>query len=129
MRPRRSSPRSSTKSALTCSPATTSTAGSAPPLHSTRPGGGLGAPSRARPRRVFQSTINRDHFQRARQRFADQAAEADIEAPDIDDEAFGMPESIITAEVDVTPYLAHKRRAMRAHASQISEQSFFLAML
>ena len=39
-----------------------------------------------------------------------------------------MPESIITAAVDVTPYLEYKRRAMRAHASQISEQSFFLAM-
>ena len=35
---------------------------------------------------------------------------------------------MITAAVDVTPYLDAKRRAMRAHASQISEQSFFLAM-
>jgi LmbE family N-acetylglucosaminyl deacetylase len=60
--------------------------------------------------------------------FADQAAESDIEAPELDEETFGMPESIITAAVDVTPYLEYKRRAMRAHASQISEQSFFLAM-
>ena len=35
---------------------------------------------------------------------------------------------MITAAVDVTPYLEYKRRAMRAHASQISESSFFLAM-
>ena len=53
---------------------------------------------------------------------------ADLETPDIDEETFGMPESIITAAVDVTPYLEYKRQAMRAHASQISEQSFFLAM-
>jgi len=89
---------------------------------------GLRAGELAGTRRVFQSTINRDHIQRARERFDEQAAEAGIETPDIDVDTFGMPESIITAAVDVTPYLEHKRRAMRAHASQISEQSFFLAM-
>ena len=30
--------------------------------------------------------------------------------------------------MDVTAYVDDKRRAMRAHASQISEQSFFLAL-
>jgi LmbE family N-acetylglucosaminyl deacetylase len=30
--------------------------------------------------------------------------------------------------VDVSPYLEHKRQAMRAHASQISEHSFFVAL-
>jgi LmbE family N-acetylglucosaminyl deacetylase len=89
---------------------------------------GLRAAELADTRRVFQSTINRDQMQRFRERFAGLAAEADIEAPDIDEDTFGMPESIITAAVDVTPYLELKRRAMRAHASQISEQSFFLAM-
>jgi LmbE family N-acetylglucosaminyl deacetylase len=49
--------------------------------------------------------------------------------PDLPGEQeFGKPESMITAAVNVTAYIAHKRRAMRAHASQISEQSFFLAM-
>jgi LmbE family N-acetylglucosaminyl deacetylase len=85
---------------------------------------GMLAAELAGTRRVFQSTINRDQIVRGREMFAD----SDAEAPDIDDETFGMPESIITAAVDVTPYLDHKRRAMRAHASQISEQSFFLAM-
>ena len=89
---------------------------------------GLRAAGLAGIRRVFQSTINRDHIQRSRGRFAGQAEEAGIETPDIDEETFGMPESIITAAVDVTPYLDYKRQAMRAHASQISEQSFFLAM-
>ena len=78
--------------------------------------------------RVYQSTINRDHILRSRDRFAAQADDAGVETPEIDEESFGMPESVITAAVDVTPYLEYKRRAMRAHASQISEQSFFLAM-
>jgi LmbE family N-acetylglucosaminyl deacetylase len=60
--------------------------------------------------------------------FAALAGDAGVETPDIDEETFGMPESIITAAVNVIPYLEYKRRAMRAHASQISEQSFFLAM-
>jgi LmbE family N-acetylglucosaminyl deacetylase len=88
---------------------------------------GLRAAALAGTRRVYQSTINRDHILRSQGRFADQAAEAGVETPEFDDE-FGMPESVITAAVDVTPYLEYKRRAMRAHASQISEQSFFLAM-
>ena len=89
---------------------------------------GLRAAELAGIQRVYQSTINRDHILRSRDRFAGLAEEADVEAPDIDEESFGMPESVITAAVDVTPYLEYKRRAMRAHASQISEQSFFLAM-
>jgi len=87
---------------------------------------GMRAAELAGTRRVFQATINRDQILRGREMFADAAADADADV--IDDETFGMPESIITAAVDVTPYLDHKRRAMRAHASQISEQSFFLAM-
>ena len=89
---------------------------------------GLRAAEMAGTRRVFQATINRDHILRGRELFADPTAEADLEASDIDDDDLGIPESIITAAVDVTSYLEHKRRAMRAHASQISEQSFFLAM-
>jgi LmbE family N-acetylglucosaminyl deacetylase len=89
---------------------------------------GLRAAGLAGTRRVFQSTMNRDHLRRGREAFAAQAAEADIETPDIDEDTFGKPESVITAAVEVTPFLDYKRRAMRAHASQISEQSFFLAM-
>ena len=88
---------------------------------------GMRAAALAGTRRVFQSTINRDQIRRGRDMFAAQAAEAGIEAPDVDDDQFGKPESEITAAVDVTAYLDDKRRAMRAHASQISEQSFFLA--
>lgn len=74
--------------------------------------------------RVYQNTVNREHMQRGMAALT----AAGVEAPDFDTAEFGKPESMITTAVDVTPYLDHKRRAMRAHASQISEQSFFLAM-
>lgn len=79
--------------------------------------------------RVYQHTMNRDHMRRGLETFGPKAAEAGIELPDIDNNSeFGKPESEITAAVDVTAYADYKRAAMRAHASQISEQSFFLAM-
>jgi len=43
-------------------------------------------------------------------------------------DTFGMPDAEITHGVDVTSVLDRKRAAMRAHASQIAEDSFFLAM-
>jgi LmbE family N-acetylglucosaminyl deacetylase len=78
--------------------------------------------------RVYQSTMNRDHLLRGMQAFAAQAAAAGVDLPDPDSDEFGKPESVITAAVDVSRYIEHKRRAMRAHASQIGEQSFFLTM-
>jgi LmbE family N-acetylglucosaminyl deacetylase len=90
---------------------------------------GLRAAELAGTPRVFQNTINRDQVERGRKALAEQAETAGIEMPDVSEaEDFGKPESVITAAVDVTPYLDRKRRAMRAHASQISEQSFFLAL-
>ncbi|MFB9903613.1 PIG-L family deacetylase [Allokutzneria oryzae] len=77
--------------------------------------------------RVYQNTMNADHMRRGMAALASQAE--GVELPDVEAEGqFGKPESEITAAVDVTRYLAAKREAMRAHASQISEQSFFLAM-
>lgn len=90
---------------------------------------GMRAAELAGTSRVYQNTMNRDHVLRGMSAFAEQASVAGFEMPDFpDDQEFGKPESMITAAVDVTPYIAHKRRAMRAHASQISDQSFFLAM-
>jgi LmbE family N-acetylglucosaminyl deacetylase len=68
--------------------------------------------------------MNRDRATRGRTEFAERAG---IELPDLGDD-FGSPESVITTAVDVSSYVTYKRQAMRAHASQISEQSFFLAM-
>ncbi|MBK1788415.1 PIG-L family deacetylase [Prauserella cavernicola] len=77
--------------------------------------------------RVYQNTINRDHMAHGMRELAERPEFAGVDMPE-PDANFGQPESVITAAVDVTPYLGHKRRAMRAHASQISEQSFFLAI-
>jgi LmbE family N-acetylglucosaminyl deacetylase len=74
--------------------------------------------------RVYQSTINRDRALAGRRDFA---AATGMEMPDFPDD-FGVPEAQITCAVDVSAFTDHKRRAMRAHASQISEQSFFLSM-
>ena len=53
----------------------------------------------------------------------------DGEGPDEREmEAMGTPEAELTTRVDVTPWLATKRDAMRAHASQIAPDSFFLAL-
>jgi LmbE family N-acetylglucosaminyl deacetylase len=90
---------------------------------------GMRAAALAGTPRVYQNTANRDHFVRGMAELSAQAQTSGIQVPDIGDVAeFGKPESMITAAVDVTPYVGYKRRAMRAHASQISEQSFFLAM-
>jgi LmbE family N-acetylglucosaminyl deacetylase len=78
--------------------------------------------------RVYMNTINRDYMRRS----FDQLAAEGAEMPgDIDPDDFanlGVPEERITTTVDVRPWLARKRAAMAAHASQISETSFFLAM-
>ncbi|OLF17057.1 PIG-L family deacetylase [Actinophytocola xanthii] len=74
--------------------------------------------------RVFQATMNRDAMKRRQEQVA---GDVDFTPPDLGDD-FGTPEAELTTAVDVTQWIDHKRRAMRAHASQISEQSFFLAM-
>jgi LmbE family N-acetylglucosaminyl deacetylase len=81
--------------------------------------------------RVYQGTMNRDETMRGMAEFAKSAAAAGIEVPDFeesDGQEFGKPEAELTASVDVRAFAEQKRAAMRAHASQISEQSFFLAM-
>lgn len=76
---------------------------------------------------VYESTMNRDHLRRVMEEAA--AENPDFEGPDLDDESeFGSPESVITTTVDVSGWLGAKRASMAAHASQIPEDSFFLAM-
>jgi len=77
--------------------------------------------------RVYEATVNRDAMKR---QFAELAAQgvAVADAPDPDEMDLGVPESVLTTAVDVTDWLPVKRASMRAHASQIAEQSFFLAM-
>jgi LmbE family N-acetylglucosaminyl deacetylase len=88
---------------------------------------GVRAAELAGTQRVYQNTMNREHMLRGWARMAEQTPDRDL--PNVEEqENFGKPESVITAAVDVTKYLDAKRAAMRAHASQISEESFFLAM-
>ncbi|WP_026316211.1 PIG-L family deacetylase [Actinokineospora enzanensis] len=75
--------------------------------------------------RVYQATANRDSI-KAMQAAAQERGEAPVGPPE--DFEIGKPEAELTARVDVTKYLDAKRAAMRAHASQISEDSFFLAI-
>jgi LmbE family N-acetylglucosaminyl deacetylase len=69
---------------------------------------------------VYQATMSRENMMEAFRRIGQQ----DLEEPG----KAGTPEAEITARVDVTKYLDVKRAAMRAHASQIPEESFFLSM-
>jgi LmbE family N-acetylglucosaminyl deacetylase len=89
---------------------------------------GLRAAELAATPRVYMSTVNRDFVQRS----FEQAAELGIEVGGDDlptgDFEIGVPEERITTTVDVRPWLDRKRASMAAHASQISETSFFLAM-
>lgn len=48
------------------------------------------------------------------------------EVPGPDDLPFGSPDDLIAVSVDVGEHLATKQEAMRAHRSQIGEESFFL---
>jgi LmbE family N-acetylglucosaminyl deacetylase len=85
--------------------------------------------------RVYEATIDRD---RMRQTLEAAAADETLAGSDAaaqakemlasDDGLFGMPADQITTRVDVTPWLGVKRAAMRAHASQIGEDSMFLSM-
>ena len=91
---------------------------------------GLRAAELAGTPRVFESTMNRDHIKRSMQMAVESGSLPADEVPDIetDFDTFGRPESLITTTVDVREFLDLKRASMRAHASQISDSSFFLAM-
>ncbi len=78
--------------------------------------------------RVYESTANRDFIKAL-------LTERVNEVPDVPDapdaaqmDDFGSPSEIITTTVDVRDYIDQKRGAMRAHASQIPADSFFLAL-
>ena len=76
---------------------------------------------------LYMATMNRDYVRE----LASQTEEIDWEPPEGDGpdrDTMGEPAIRITTEIDVTPWIERKRQAMRAHASQISESSFFLSM-
>jgi LmbE family N-acetylglucosaminyl deacetylase len=77
---------------------------------------------------VFESTLNRDHLVRLMAAAREAGEIPEGEDPGEIGDGFGMPEDRITTFVDVSDVVELKRQAMRAHASQIAENSFFLAM-
>ncbi len=91
---------------------------------------GLRASELAGVQRVFMSTMNRDHVME----LAEKAKELGVSGfEDFEErreglDEFGTEAKYITTAIDVTAFLEAKRRAMAAHASQIAETSFFLAI-
>ncbi len=78
--------------------------------------------------RVYEATLNRDHIKRLMAARPDGLGDG-IDAPDPSAfDSMGSTESQITTTVDVGDFVDQKRAAMRAHASQISDSSFFLSM-
>jgi len=80
--------------------------------------------------RLYESVANRDHIKEGLARLSEEELRGVQEGgldPDALDE-LGVSASEITTAVDVRDYLGLKRSAMAAHASQISDTSFFLAM-
>lgn len=77
---------------------------------------------------VYEATHNRDHMLAGIElaRESGEEISSDIDPDSLQE--FGMRDAEITTAIDVTEYVDRKRAAMAAHASQISEASFFLAM-
>ena len=91
------------------------------------------------PVRLMEATSNRDAM--AAMIAAMNDAGVEIEGPDAeegegfdphagadDGNPFGEPESVLTLAVDVGDVVARKRAAIAAHASQVTDSSFFLQM-
>jgi LmbE family N-acetylglucosaminyl deacetylase len=90
---------------------------------------GLAAAALAGVGEVYEATVNRD---RAIEAFMELAAELEsggIDAPSPAELGeLGLAEADLSYRLDVSAHLDAKRAAMAAHRSQISEESFFLAM-
>jgi LmbE family N-acetylglucosaminyl deacetylase len=80
--------------------------------------------------KVYEATVDRDHMRELMKRARELGMGEVPEEATADEGEFnmGMPGALITTRVDVRSFLDQKREAMRAHASQISETSFFLSM-
>ena len=76
---------------------------------------------------VFEATMNHDYIVGLMKEVGDAIPDG-VEQPDPEEMELGMPESVLTTQVDVMDFVDKKRAAMQAHASQIDENSFFLQM-
>ena len=91
---------------------------------------GLRAAELAGTPRLYESVVNRDQFKEDLSRLSEEELqslkEGGLDPEEMDE--LGVSASEITTAVDVRDYLGLKRSAMAAHASQIADTSFFLAM-
>jgi len=80
---------------------------------------------------VYEATMNRDLLTRMMALMPENGdlpnQDRDVNSGD-DGNPIGTLEREITTRVDVSAYLDRKREALRAHASQVSDSEFFLAM-
>lgn len=77
--------------------------------------------------RVYWATANRTMIEQAAAEGA--FGEDELNEDDrVDRSEFGMPEEELTHAIDVSQALDRKRASLMAHASQINDESFFLAM-
>lgn len=79
--------------------------------------------------KVYEAVVDRDRAMEIMSLPQDRPELADLDFPTPEQmESLGVPGELVTTNVDVRDYLSEKRAAMAAHASQISETSFFLAL-
>jgi LmbE family N-acetylglucosaminyl deacetylase len=78
---------------------------------------------------VLEVTFNRDQLRRMAKAAREAGAWPD-DLPDFDGPEFpmGTPEALITTVVDVRGFLDRKRASMAAHASQVQDTGFLLAL-
>jgi len=84
----------------------------------------------ARRPRVLESTMTGDQLRRSRQARLEAGEETDFDpdGPMDDGNPLGSPESEISWEVDVSGYLAQRRRSVEAHRSQKTDTAWILDM-
>jgi len=83
---------------------------------------------------IFEATMNRDAIKRMMEQAQQEGTAEDTFGEDADEirqdmeGELGEPEENLTHAIDVTEFVGQKRQSMVAHASQISDDSFFMKM-
>ncbi len=72
--------------------------------------------------------MNRDRIREMRAMRGDADERSDEDDGRLDIDQIGFADAEITTAVDIIPWLATKRAAMAAHASQVGEDSWFLSL-